>query len=89
MEELKVKEVKVVTDLCLLITFSNNEKKIFDATYLLQYPVYEKLKEFSVFKNIEIQYGILTWKNGEIDVDTKVLYDNSFEYEEDDIVSAS
>lgn len=89
MENLKVKDVKVVTDLCLLVTFSNEDKRIFDATYLLQYPVYKDLSNFSVFKNIQIQNGIITWKNGKIDIDTQTLYDNSFEYEVDDIISAS
>ncbi len=89
MENLKVKEVKVVAELCLLVTFSNNEKRIFDATYLLQYPVYKELKDFEVFKKIQIQNGIITWKNGKIDIDTNTIYDNSFEYEVDNIISAS
>lgn len=89
MENLKVKDVKVVTDLCLLVTFSNDEKKIFDATYLLNYPVYKELSNFNIFKDIQIQNGIITWKNGNIDVDTQTVYDNSFDYEVEDIVSAS
>lgn len=88
MENLKVKNVKVITDLCLLLTFTNGEKRIFDATYLLNYPVYKELKDFEIFKNIQIQNGIITWKNGEIDIDTQTLYDNSLEYEIDDIISA-
>lgn len=88
MESLKVENVKVITDLCLLITFSNGERKIFDATHLLNYPVYEELKDFEIFKNIHIQNGIITWKNGEIDIDTQTVYDNSLEYEIDDIISA-
>ncbi len=89
MEELKVKKVKVITELCLLITFSNNEQRIFDATYLLKYPVYEDLENFETFKKVQIQNGILTWKDGKIDIDTQTLYDNSYEYEVDNIVSAS
>lgn len=88
MENLKVIGVTVVTDLCILVTFSNNEKRIFDATYLMKYPVYKDLSDFNIFKKIEIQHGIITWENGKIDVDTQTVYDNSFEYEVDDVVSA-
>ncbi len=89
MQDLRIKNVKVVTDLCLLVTFSNDELRIFDATYLLDYPVYKELADFTVFKNIVIQNGVITWKNGKIDVDSQTVYDHSYEYEIENIVSAS
>lgn len=33
-EQMKVKKIKVVAELCLLVTFSKGEKRIFDAKKL-------------------------------------------------------
>lgn len=82
-ENIKVNAVKVIDSLCLLITFSTGEKRIYDATGLLQYPVYESLSEDNAFKNITIINGIVTWNNGEIDIAPETLYCNSHAYEEE------
>ena len=42
-ESIKVVEIKIITDLCMLVTFNNGEKRIFDATKILKYPIYEPL----------------------------------------------
>lgn len=80
---LKVVEVKVVEKLCMIVVFSNGEKKIFDATSLLKIPVYEKLKDEDVFNNVKIENGIITWDNGNIDIGTETIYKNSFNYDEE------
>lgn len=82
-ENLKIIEIKIVSELYMLITFSNGEKKIFDATFLLQFPAYKKLENFEVFKNAYIENGILMWDNGQIDISTDTLYNNSYKYEQD------
>ncbi|WMJ88905.1 DUF2442 domain-containing protein [Anaerocolumna sp. MB42-C2] len=81
-ETIKVKSVKVVSDLCLLITFSTGEKRIFDATTLLQYPVYQPLTNEELFKQAYIEGGTVVWDNGEIDIAPETLYHNSFKYDE-------
>ncbi len=82
-QDIKVVESKVITDLYLLLTFSNGEMKIFDATILLQYPAYQKLKDFAFFQKAYIDKGVVTWNNGEIDVAPEEMYKNSFPYETD------
>lgn len=81
-ETIKVKSVKVVSDLCLLITFSTGEKRIFDATTLLQYPVYQPLTNEELFKQAYIEGGTVVWDNGEIDIAPETLYHNSIKYDE-------
>lgn len=80
---LKVTEIKIISELCILVTFSNGEKRIFDATYLLQFPVYKNLQNFDVFKNAYLENGIIVWDNGKIDISTDTLYNNSYKYEQD------
>ncbi len=81
-ETIKVKSVKIVSDLCLLITFSTGEKRIFDATTLLQYPVYQPLTNEELFKQAYIEGGTVVWNDGEIDIAPETLYNNSFKYDE-------
>ena len=77
-EQIKVKKIKVVSELCLLVTFSNEEKRIFDAKELLKYPAYEKLKDYEIFKNGYVENGIIVWDNGRIDIAPETVYNNSY-----------
>lgn len=82
-EILKVKNIKVIAELCMLVTFSNGEKRIFDLSKLVEYPVYKKLKDYEIFKSAYVENGIIVWNNGEIDISPETVYSNSFEYEQD------
>ena len=82
-EQLKVLKIKVVSELCMLVTFSNGEKRIFDLENLMIYPIYEKLKDFELFKSAYIENGIIVWDNGKIDISPETVYKNSFVYEQD------
>lgn len=81
-ESLKIENMKILDKLCMLVTFSNGEKRIFDASKLLQYPIYKQLEDYEVFKSARLQNGIIVWNNGEIDISPETVYINSFEYEE-------
>ena len=78
-ECIEVKDVKVVDDMMLLITFNNNEKRVFDAT-ILNGEAFEPLKDKKIFENIRIEYGVITWMDGEIDCAPEYMYENSFKY---------
>ena len=80
---LKVVEIKVFAELCMLVTFSNGEKRIFDASSLLDYPIYRKLQDYEIFKNAYIENGIIVWNDGEIDISPETVYEKSFEYEQE------
>ncbi|MCD8287050.1 MAG: DUF2442 domain-containing protein [Clostridia bacterium] len=75
----RVYSVKVLEDMIMIITFSNGEIRLFDAT-VLEGPVYESLKNEEVFANVKISHGIITWANGSIDCSPEFMYSHSYEY---------
>ena len=81
-ESIKVKSLKVVGELCLLLTFTSGEKRIFDASNLLQYPVYEPLEDPEIFNQAYIENGAVIWQHGDIDIAPEALYNQSYKYEE-------
>ena len=73
----RVKEVKVLEDYKLLLTFKNGEKRIYDAKKLLEYDFYKNLRDLKYFKEVKVVDGItIEWKSGE-DVNPDDLYENS------------
>ena len=68
--------VKAMDDYKLLITFDNNEKRIFDVTPYLKYKQFEKLKNPNIFKTVKIAGLSIEWI-GEIDICPDELYNNS------------
>ena len=75
----KVKGVKVLPDRILLITFNNGETRLFDMEELSG-PAFDPLKDMEIASHPAIEYGVLTWKNGEIDCAPEYLYEHSYEY---------
>lgn len=82
-EMLKVNNIKVIAELYMLVTFSSGEKRVFDVSKLLEYPIYKKLEDYEIFKSAYVENGIIVWNNGEIDVSPETVYINSFEYEQE------
>ena len=80
-ESLEVTKVKPLDDMIMLVTFSNGETKLFDAT-ILTGQEYESLKDDKIFKNPVIEYGVVTWNDGDIDCSPEYMYKNSYEYSE-------
>ena len=80
-EERKVESVKVMDGMILIVKFRSGEERLFDATYLLKYPVFQPLKNDEIFRNVKIEFGTLTWDDGKIDIDPETLYENSYPYE--------
>jgi hypothetical protein len=76
---IEVTDVKPLEDGMLLLTFNNNENRLFDTT-ILNGPVYEPLKNDNIFKAVYIEDGVVTWKNGEIDCAPEYMYENSYAY---------
>ncbi|WP_080664523.1 DUF2442 domain-containing protein [Enterocloster clostridioformis] len=63
----------------MIITFSTGEQRLFDAS-ILDGPVFEPLKNTDVFKCAEVEHGVVTWQDGEIDCAPEFMYENSYEY---------
>lgn len=85
-ENIKIEEIKIITDLCMLVTFNNGEKRIFDAKKILNYPVYESLKDYEIFKQAYIEHGVIIWENGKIDISPEMVYNNSYVYEQENVI---
>lgn len=80
-QDLKVENVRVVNDLCMLVRFSTGETRLFDASELLAMPAFAPLKNKKTFENFSIERGVLTWDSGAIDLAPETLYEKSHRYE--------
>lgn len=78
-EAIKVSSAKALDDMIMIVSFSNGETRLFDAS-LLEGPVFEPLKDSTVFKAFEIEFGVVTWKNGDIDCAPEYMYEHSYDY---------
>lgn len=78
-EGIKVKEAKPLRGGMLLVTFSTGEKRLFDTT-MLTGSAFEPLKDEAVFNDVRVFHGVITWKNGEIDIAPEKVYMESFAY---------
>ena len=75
----RVISVEFLGEYKLLLTWTNNEKRIFDANHLLLHRVFFPLKDKDFFSNIKIFNGTITWEN-DIDYCPDTLYLESSSY---------
>lgn len=80
-ESLKITDARATDRLMMLITFSTEEKRVFDAT-ILTGSAFKPLEDESVFEDFKIVHGVLTWMNEEIDCAPEYIYEHSYAYEE-------
>lgn len=64
MQSPNVKEAKTLDDHKLLLTFANDEVKVFDMKPYLHYPVFKPLNDLKEFNNFIIEDGTIEWKCG-------------------------
>lgn len=69
-------DVKPLKNYTLLITFSNDEKRIFDVKPYLNYKQFEQLKNVAIFNTVKIDGLSISWMNGS-DICPDELYNNS------------
>jgi hypothetical protein len=75
---LGVKAVKPQDDYILLLTFENDEQRIFDMKPYLDFgPVFRALKEPAMFNSVRVYFDTVSWAN-EADLDPEMLYPNSY-----------
>ena len=77
----KIVSVEPLDDYKILLTFSNNEKRIKDMKPYLDKGVFQKLKDKNLFNNVQLSYGTVTW-DGEIDLCADSIYETSTIYNE-------
>ena len=79
-EGIKVTEAKPLRGGMMLVTFSTGEKRLFDTT-LLKGPAFAPLADEKIFNNPVLVHGVITWKDGEIDIAPETVYRDSYAYE--------
>ncbi|MEP7170968.1 MAG: DUF2442 domain-containing protein [Bacteroidota bacterium] len=73
---LAVKKVKAIDDYQLIITFSNDEKRIFDMKPFLSKGIFKELRNIELFKSAHVCFDTIEWDN-EADLDPEILYSRS------------
>jgi len=57
------------------LTFNNQRKGIVDLEeYVREGEVFQNLRDIDKFRNYKVDYGTLTWENGEVDIAPETLY---------------
>ncbi|KPU45172.1 hypothetical protein OXPF_12990 [Oxobacter pfennigii] len=82
MQSPNIKGANALKGHMLIITFENDEKKIFDLKPYLKYPVFEPLKDYKEFLDFIIEDGTIEWKCG-ADLSPDTFYLESFDYNEE------
>jgi len=73
---LSVKDVKALEDYKLLVTFENNEIRIFDMSPYLTIGKFQELRDKSLFKSVKTCFDTIEWAN-HMDLDPEFLYQKS------------
>lgn len=79
---IKVSGIRPMENHLLWIRFNTGEAKVFDLKPLLDTPAFAPLKDESLFRGVYIDYGVAVWMDGDIDIASEYLYQNSIAYEE-------
>lgn len=76
---LSIKDVRPLPDYKLLLTFENNEERIFDMKPYLNESVFKQLRDVNLFNTVRISFDTIEWDN-EADLCPELLYEKSTEY---------
>lgn len=76
---LAVKEVKPIENYKLILTFENNEVKIFDMNPYLDKGIFQELKNENIFNAVKVSFDSIEWPN-EADIYPETLYEDSVAY---------
>jgi hypothetical protein len=75
----RVTKVKPTKDFKLELTFSNEEKKVFDMKPYLKTGRFKELKNQAMFASVVCSLGSIQWQNG-LDLCPDTLYEESVLY---------
>ena len=71
--EPRVLQVQPLDNFLLYLTFSNQEKKIFDVKPYLNKDIFRTLNDLSVFNSVKVMNGTVVWMS-DIDLCPDTLY---------------
>jgi len=64
------------SDYTLILTFNNDEVRIFDMKPYLDLGIFKDLKDISLFRSVRKSFDTVEWPN-EADIDPETLYNES------------
>ena len=73
-----------MADYDVLLTFENNEKKVFSVKPYLNLGFFSELKNETIFKTVKVSFDTIEWING-VDIDPEELYERSKNIEAESI----
>lgn len=73
---LSIKDVKALDEYRLLLTFENEEKRIFDMRPFLEKGIFKELQDKNMFNTVKVSFDTIEWAN-EADMDPEMLYEDS------------
>lgn len=59
-----VKSVKPLLEYKLLLTFENNEQRIFDMSPYLDTGIFRELRDLTMFNSVHVCFDTIEWNNG-------------------------
>jgi hypothetical protein len=71
---------KPIDDYKLVLTFKENETRMYDFKPNLNHKYYNQLSDFNLFKNVSVENGQIEWLTGQ-DFCPHTLYDKSIPYQ--------
>lgn len=72
----RITDVSPTDDHKLVLTFENQERRIFDITPYLHVGRFAELRDIDVFRGVGISFDTVEWQNG-LDLDPEFLYEKS------------
>lgn len=78
-ENIQILSAKPLDDMMMLLTFSSDEQRLFDAT-ILTGPAFAPLTNKKVFGDCKVVDGVVTWMDEEIDCAPEYMYEHSYSY---------
>src|SRR5437879_5764009 len=68
-----VKEVSPLADYTLSVVFENGEKGVLDMKPMLDFGVFQILKDYDTFKRVHVAFDTIEWECG-VDLDPEFVY---------------
>jgi len=86
-KEISIKDITVFETLTMLVTFNTDETRIFDVMDIIDKPAFKPLEKIDNFKTARVVDGIVTWLDGKIDLAPGTMYNLSYDYDTENIIS--
>ena len=60
-----ITEFEILPEYKIKVALSNGKRGIFDVKPYLDKGIFTELKDYNYFRNARIEYGTITWQNGQ------------------------